>query len=63
MKLKLKTPRELMLMLSEAEESQNYADIFNYIDRLHATVKNYQILIDQVSDHNEHIEVSPGALG
>jgi len=55
--MKLKTPRELMLMFSEAEESQNYADVFNYIDRLHATVKNYQMLVDQVSDHNEHIKI------
>jgi len=61
--MKLKTPRELMLMFNEAEESQNYADVFNYIDRLHATVKNYQMLIDQVSDHNEHIEIGSSAQG
>ena len=60
---KLKTPREIMLMLSEAEEAQNYADVFNYIDGLHYTIKNYQNLINQVSDHNEHIEteIHPGA--
>lgn len=54
---KIKTPREIMLMLAETEKTRDYADIFNYIDSLHFIIKNYQNLVDYVSSHNEHIEM------
>jgi hypothetical protein len=55
--MKLKTIRELLLMFSEAEESKNYADIFNYIELLYTILKNYQILIDHMIENNEHIVI------
>lgn len=55
MKIKIKTPRELKLMIDEAQNSKNWADLFNYIDLLHSKLKSYQNVIDHVTDNNEHL--------
>lgn len=50
-KLKLKTPIELGKML----DNPNAAELINYIDKLHSTIKNYQIVIDQAIRVNENV--------
>lgn len=54
--MKLKDISELMEMFDKMVETKDCAEVVNYIDLLHGKIKNYQNLIDSVSEHNEHIE-------
>jgi hypothetical protein len=54
--MKLKTGSELMKMISKIKETGDCAELFNYIDSLHSTLKNYQNLIDLIVSKNQNIE-------
>jgi hypothetical protein len=55
--MKLKTPFELINMVNKIDPAnqETLAETLGYIDKLHQTLKNYQIVIDQAVQKNEEV--------
>jgi hypothetical protein len=53
--MNLKNINEIMIMINKIVETKDCADIVNYINFLHNKIKNYQMVVDFVELHNEHI--------
>lgn len=53
--MKLKDINEIMEIINNTVESKDCAELVNYIDKLHNQIKNYQMVMDFIESHNEHV--------
>ena len=54
--MKLKTPTELSQLIYKLVETNDATELLNYINALYRVIKDYQILIDSITEHDKHVE-------